>query len=383
MQIEPTARHTAIAVVRKAIEAAYRGDAARLAECYARDAVAVSPAFGEVRGRANIVATWGKLFSTFPDMAVEVSDTLVDGDRVAVLGSVKATDRVGWFGLPATGGPISYRLVLLFTIADGLITHDERIYDSTGVIERLEKAHLDKEMKTAADVQRALLARTAHVGSFFESVGHSVPCRAIGGDFFDFVELPSGDIGIALGDVAGKGPAAALLAAMLQGMLMAEAPAGDGPAAALARMNRRMAARRFESRFATLVYGVLSPNGRLTYSSAGHNPPVLVSGGRLRRLTSGGPLLGAFGHAAFEEETIRLADADTLVMFTDGVTEARNAADDEFGDDRLLSCVTAAADAPPAIVLGRIFEDVQTFCQRTDQTDDITVMVTRFCAAAR
>ena len=144
-----------------------------------------------------------------------------------------------------------------------------------------------------------------------------------------------------------------------------------------------MAAQRFESRFATLVYGVLSANGHLAYSSAGHNPPILASRGGLRRLTVGGPLLGAFGDAAFEEETIRLVDADTLVMFTDGVTEARNAADDEFGDDRLLSCVTAAADAPPAIVLGRIFEDVQTFCQRTDQTDDITVMVTRFCDAAR
>jgi len=90
-----------------------------------------------------------------------------------------------------------------------------RVYDNTGVLERLEKARLDKELRTAADVQRALLSRTAHLFRFCESVGDSVPCRAIGGDFFEYVELPSGDVGVAMGDVAGKGPAAALLSAML------------------------------------------------------------------------------------------------------------------------------------------------------------------------
>src|SRR5262249_21748271 len=149
--------------------------------------------------------------------------------------------------------------------------------DSAGVLERLEKARLDKELRTAGDVQRALLSRTTHVAAFCESVGDSVPCRAIGGDFFEFVERPNGDVGIAIGDVAGKGPAAALLASMLQGMLVVEATSSADPAATLSRINRHLSARRIESRFATLVYGVLSPAGQFVYANAGHNAPIVVA----------------------------------------------------------------------------------------------------------
>jgi len=348
-------------------------------DLYADEAVAVSPVFGLVKGRAAIAATWEKVMWTFADAAVEVSNVLVDGDRVAVLSTVRTTDRIGWFGLQPTGSPIAYRLVLLLTVAGDKIVHDERIYDSTGVLERLEKARLDKELRTAADVQRALLSRTAHRGRFCESVGDSVPCRAIGGDFFEFVELPSGDIGIAMGDVAGKGPAAALLAAMLQGMLAAEAPAGGGPALTLARINRLLAARRLGSRFVTLVYGVLSSDGQLVCSNAGHNPPALMMRDGIRRLETGGPILGAFADAAFEEETLHLHDRDTLVMFTDGVTEARSAGDEEFGENRLMTCLSASAASAPGVLLNRIFAAVHEFCQQADQSDDMTVTVTRFC----
>jgi len=256
-------REQVIALVQQLGDATRQRDLPRLMDFYAEEAVAVSPVFGTVRGKAAISDSWERVFSTFADFAVEVSNVLVDGDRVAVLGTVNSTDRLGWFGLPATGGRITYRLVLLLTLAGGKIVHDERIYDSTGVMERLEKARLDRELQTAADVQRALLPRATHEGSFCESVGDSVPCRAIGGDFFEFVELPSGNVGVAMGDVMGKGPPAALLAAMLQGMFSVEAPAGRGPAATLARINQQLAARHLGSRFATLVYAVLSPDGRL------------------------------------------------------------------------------------------------------------------------
>ena len=369
-------REEAIALVRQVGDATSRRDLRRLMDFYADEAVAVSPVFGTVRGKAAISDSWERLFSTFADFAVEVSNVLVDGDRVAVLGTVNSTDRLGWFGLPATGERITYRLVLLLTLAGGKIVHDERIYDSTGVMERLEKARLDKELQTAADVQRALRPRAAHAGSFCESVGDSVPCRAIGGDFFEFVELPSGDVGVAMGDVMGKGPPAALVAAMVQGMFSVEAPAGRGPAATLARINRQLAARHLGSRFATLVYAVLSPDGRLVYSNAGHNPPALVARDRTHRLTVGGPILGAFADATFVEDTLRLRARDTLIMFTDGVTEARNATDEEFGEDRLLACLAADAQSP-AVLLKRIFAAVNDFSEQADQSDDMTVTVTR------
>lgn len=378
MQNPSLLRKDALELIRQLLDAAGRRDFERVMECYAVDAVAVSPVFGELRGRAAVGETWRRLFSTFSDLTIDNVDFLVDGDRVAVLGRISTTDRIGWFGLPPTGSAIVYRLVLLFTIKDGQIVHDERIYDSTGVIDRLEKTRQDKELRIAADVQRALSPRTAHRSRFCESVGDSLPCRTIGGDFFEFLELPSGDAGIVMGDVSGKGPAAALLAAMLQGMFAVEAPAGDGPALTLSRINRRLAARNIESRFATVVYGVLSPDGRLVYANAGHNPPVLVGRNGIRRLTTGGTILGVFADAAFEEETLNLNRQDALVMFTDGVTEARSAEDEEFGEDRLIACLATRSASAPHDVLEHLFAAVRIFTERADQTDDITVTVTRF-----
>jgi ketosteroid isomerase-like protein len=371
-------REAVVAVARALLESARRHDIPRMMELYAEDAVAISPVFGEMKGRAAIAATWETLFSTVAEFSVEISHMLVDRDRIAVLGSVEAIDRVGWFGRAATGGPISYRIVLLFTVAGGKVVRDERIYDSLGVVERLEKNRLDKELRTAAEVQRALMTRTARQVRFCESVGDSVPCRAIGGDFFEFLELPSGDAGIVMGDVSGKGPAAALLAALVQGMLAVEAPAGDRPAATLARINRRLAARELESRFVTLVYAVLASDGRLTYSNAGHNAAVLLTRDGTRRLSAGGPILGAFADAVFEEETLQLSDGDTLVMFTDGVTEARGPYDEEFGEFRLMACLRAYAASSPTVLLNRTFDAVREFCEQIDQSDDITVAVTRF-----
>jgi ketosteroid isomerase-like protein len=370
-------RDAVLALVRQLLDAAHRRDIPGLMDLYAADAVAVSPVFGEVKGRAGIATTWERLFSTFTDFAVDISHVLIDRNRAAVLGTVAATDRVGWFGRQATGGPINYRLVLLFTVVDGKVVYDERIYDSAGVVERLEKVRLDHELRIAGDVQRALVSRTVQRAGFCESVGDSVPCRAIGGDFFEFLELPSGNVGIVVGDVAGKGPAAALLAAMVQGMFAVEGCLGDGPAVVLARINRRLAARGLGSRFVTLVYGILSADGQLVYSNAGHNPPVLLTRDGARRLTTGGTIVGVFAEATFEEETVRLSDRDTLVMFTDGVTEARSAHDEEFGEARLMECLNTNAASPPTVLRDRIFAAVHAFSHEIAQSDDVTVTVTR------
>jgi serine phosphatase RsbU (regulator of sigma subunit) len=375
-------RDAALALVRRLLAAARRRDLEEVRQCYAEDAVAESPAFGEIRGRDHIVDSWGTLFTSFSDISVDISTILVDGDRVAVLGTLTTSDLPSWFGRQSLAVPISYRIVLLFTIADGRVVRDQRIYDSAGLLERLEKLRIDRELRTAAEVQRALQPRTASAGPFYEASGDSLPCRAIGGDFFDFIELPSGDLGVVIGDVAGKGPAAALLAAMIQGMLESESDARqESPAAALSRINRRLIARDFGARFATVVYGVLSPDGRLVYSNAGHNPPVILAP-RLQRsvtrqLTIGGPILGSFSGATFDEDAVQLTSGDSLVMFTDGVIEARNADDDEFGEERLFKCLGTLADVGPGLVTGQILDAVRTFGGTAEQRDDITVAVVR------
>jgi steroid delta-isomerase-like uncharacterized protein len=367
-------RDAATAFVRRLADAVNAHDADRLADTYAEDAVVVSPAFSTLVGREAIRASWERIFSTFPDWAIEVHDVLVDGERIAAYGVNSGIDRKGWFGLPPTGGLVRYRAVLFLTLAGGRIVREERLYEMTAVLEGLEKARLDRELRTAAEVQAALLPRGVRVGGHYEAVGGSTACRTIGGDFFELADLPSGDLGVALGDVAGKGPAAALLAAMLQGMLAVEARAGNEPAATLSRVNRALLDRRV-GRFATLVYGVLAPDGGFAYSSAGHNPPLVVSPSGVRRLTAGGLLLGAFPDAAFEQEMVRLGAGDAVVLFSDGVTEARNAHDEEFGEERLVACVAAhAGDSAPDLAAA-VLDGVREFSGDAPPADDVTVAV--------
>jgi predicted ester cyclase len=369
-------REEMLAFVRQLRDVHRRREVPRLKDLYAADAIAISPMFGEVRGPDAIGASWTRLFSMIEDLRIEFSDLLIDGERIALLGKSSGTDRKGWFGLSPTGGPIEYRLVVLLTVIDGKIVREERIYDSAGVLERLEKAHLDQELKVAAEVQRALFFRNAYTSERIDAAADSLPCRAIGGDFFELMELPSGNLGIALGDVAGKGPPAALLAAMIQGMLGPETAIGGGPAEILARINRRLVSRRIAPRFATLVYVVLSPAGTLVYSNAGHNPPVLLSGSsRLERLEAGGPILGAFRDARFDEERLDLGSESTLVIFSDGVTDATNPCDDEFGESRLLNCLDESASRAPSALLSTVVGSVREFCQQAEQKDDITVAV--------
>lgn len=285
----------AVKLVEQLVEAAATRDLDRLAKLYSSSAVAISPVFGEVTGRDAIMRTWEMLFSTLKDIRVHISDLLVDEPRIAIVGEISAvTDRAGWFGFPARGVNVAYRMLLLLTFTEGQIVRDERIYDIANVVKGLEKARIDEELKTAAEVQRALLPRKSYAGTFCRAVGASAPSRAVGGDFFELVDLPSGDVGLAIADVSGKGPSAALLAALIQGMLLAEAVREGGPAAVVSRINALLAVRRIESRFATLMYCVVSPDGRLAYCNAGHNPPILLSSREVVRLDVGGVDSGRF-----------------------------------------------------------------------------------------
>ena len=375
-------REEAHDLVRQLVVAVNAHDAARLADFYSDDAVLVSPMFPGIVGRSAIAKNWESIFALFPDWKASVSDVLVDGERIAFLGTAGATDRNGWFGEPPTGERIEYRAVIVLTMARGKIVRDERIYDLAGVLQRLEKSRLDKELRLAAEVQRVLLSRSRRQTTYCEAMGDSIASRAIGGDFFELTQLPSAGFAVALGDVAGKGPASALLASMIQGMLAMELDDASSPAATLARLNRLLFRRGLEPRFATLVYGILSPSGRFIYCNAGHNPPMVLTHNRIRRLTTGGGILGAFDEAIFQEETLDLTAGETIIMFSDGVIDARNPQGEEFGEDRLISCLETNRASPVEILLRSILECVRDFCQGSAPGDDITVTVTRFQPAS-
>jgi sigma-B regulation protein RsbU (phosphoserine phosphatase) len=206
----------------------------------------------------------------------------------------------------------------------------------------------------------------------------SVPCRAIGGDFFDYFHLPRGGFGFVLGDVAGKGPPAALLASMLQGIFTANADRDGTPAGLLTLANEALVRRAIEARFATAIYSVLDRRGRLTYCNAGHNPPFLVGKSGVRRLECGGTVVGAFERTIFDEETYQLESGDVLVAYSDGLTEARDASGEEFGEERLLSCVKANRALSPADLLECLLSTAQQFSAGAAQSDDLTMLILRY-----
>jgi serine phosphatase RsbU (regulator of sigma subunit) len=244
--------------------------------------------------------------------------------------------------------------------------------------EALERAKLDQELKVAAAIQQSLLPASSRNGTFYSTAGTSLPCRAVGGDFFDYVDVAGDQFGFILGDVAGKGAPAALLAAAVLGMFGVEASYQSRCAPVITRLNRGLVRRDVDGRFLTAFYAILGPDGSLVYSNAGHNPPILVSGAEMRRLETGGPVLGLFEHAQFEEESLRLNPGDMVIAFSDGVSEAMNESGDEYTDGRLLAAVAANRGRPPRELLDSLLADVRTFSGRATPTDDVTMVVVQY-----
>jgi sigma-B regulation protein RsbU (phosphoserine phosphatase) len=244
--------------------------------------------------------------------------------------------------------------------------------------EALDKAKIDQELKVAAAIQQSLLPPGDHSGPFFTAYAASEPCRSVGGDFFDYIDMKEGHLGFIVGDIAGKGSPAALLAAAVLGMFSAEAFYQTGSSSPITRVNAGLFRRAIEARFLTAFYGILHHDGALIYTNAGHNPPILVKKNGIQRLEAGGVVLGLFEAATFEQEQVMLEKGDILLAFSDGVTEAMNEASEEFGDDQLVSLIRSRHGQEPRKVLEDLLEDVKKFCGDAVQSDDVTMMVVRY-----
>ena len=185
-----------------------------------------------------------------------------------------------------------------------------------------------------------------------------MPCRTVGGDFYDYVDVSDTEFGFALGDVAGKGPPAAMLAAVVQSNFGALAPVTREPAEMMLRLNQALLRRQIDARFATMCYGVARPSGEFSYCNAGQEPPLVISKDGIRWLETGGPVLGLLPMARYEYETVTLAPGDLVIVCSDGVTEARSVTNEEFGRDRMLEAVKSdarrqAGHRPRPAALGR------------------------------
>jgi sigma-B regulation protein RsbU (phosphoserine phosphatase) len=244
--------------------------------------------------------------------------------------------------------------------------------------ESAEKARTDHDLKIAAEIQRNMLPEPVFEIGTVDLAAESIPCRTVGGDFYDYLEIGERGLGFALGDVAGKGPPAALLAAAVQSNFVALAPVSSEPAETMARVNKALLRRAIDARFATMFYGAVTADGRLSYCNAGQEPPLVVGRNAVSWLETGGPVLGLLSIATYEFETVVLEPGDLVIVCSDGVTEARNRHGDEFGRDRLVDAVRGRHGAKPETVLEHLISAVKLFSEGTAQADDVTALVLRY-----
>jgi serine phosphatase RsbU (regulator of sigma subunit) len=253
------------------------------------------------------------------------------------------------------------------------------IYNARLFKEAQEKRKLEEELGIAREIQQALLPAPDKCTAFVSACSLNLPCREVGGDYFDYFDMDGDRLGFALGDVAGKGMPAALLAAMIQGIFCAQTLLNLPLPSMIANVNCSLAKRGTGNRFVTFFFGILDAEGNCTYTNAGHNPPFLVRpDGSLQELTEGGMVLGLFPGASYEAKTIQLQPGDHLVLFTDGLLEALNTLGEEFGEQRVRGLLRENAGATSPVILRRLQEELASFSALAPQHDDITMMVIGF-----
>jgi sigma-B regulation protein RsbU (phosphoserine phosphatase) len=242
-----------------------------------------------------------------------------------------------------------------------------------------QRERLSRELEIAREVQERLFPQGCPPTAGLDCAGRCRPASGVGGDYYDWLELPDGGLGIAIGDVSGKGVPAALLMASLQASLRSQIIAGPTDLASLmSNMNRLVYEATPSNRYATFFYAQYQLAARrLDYVNGGHNPPMLFRRGEVIRLDQGGPAVGLFRPACYMQASIDLRQGDVLVLFTDGISEAMNSSDEEWEEERLIESVRKCADHPAPEMLDAIVQDADVFVAGAPQHDDMTLMVVR------
>jgi len=235
-----------------------------------------------------------------------------------------------------------------------------------------------RELEVAAKVQNRLLPARAPTLEGYDCAGVTVPSLAVGGDFHDWIALPGGNWGVAVGDVAGKGVPGAILMASVRAALRAQAEHIYALTHVMRRVNEGLTADTEPAEFATLFYGVLDSTARrLTYANAGHEPGVLVRGDTIHLLQTGGPLLGVIGNADYEQGVVDLQAGDTLILYSDGACDATNYKGQRFGRDRLMDALRRHAVHEAARAVEEIRWDIRRWTGLAPQADDLTLVVVK------
>ena len=251
--------------------------------------------------------------------------------------------------------------------------------------EAIEKQRMEDELLIARDIQKGLLPSVLPVVPGIDIAAANFSSKQVGGDYYDVVPLDEHRYIVAIGDVSGKGTPAALLMANMQATIRALVPLQLSLSELTARVNNLMCQNTGGDKFVTFFWGALDHRNRtLRYVNAGHNHPYLLHGdGSMQRLDKGGMILGVLETLIpYEEGEVVLREGDLLVLFTDGVSEAMNPANQEYGEERLEAMVRGSGDQGARALIEAIHRDIQAHADGAPQSDDITMMVLRFLASS-
>jgi steroid delta-isomerase-like uncharacterized protein len=414
------------ALVRKFFEEAWgKGNLATVDEFMAAEYVehphpsTLSPG---AEGLKQVIAAYR---TAFPDLKTMLDDIFAEGDRVAFRWSVSGTHLGDWLGIPPTGNHVAANGITVFRISGGMVveswtsidlspTEEELQWLTEGgggarsadislaergtsppiwdvltrnltwrsrVAEIQERERIEQELQVARQIQQALLPEATPELYGWQLAAYYKPAREVGGDFYDFLELVDGHLGLVVGDATGKGMPAALVMATTRGMLRAVAQSLDSPGGLLQRVNNALYPDIPSEMFVTCFYAILDPkSGTLSYANAGHDLPYLHHSGDCEELRARGMPLGLMPGMSYEEKEIELDVGEGVFFYSDGLVEAHDPKGEMCGFPRLRALVAQHGEQRS---LGDfLLEDLYSFGgEDWEQEDDITLLTLRRSAA--
>lgn len=303
------------------------------------------------------------------------------GLLLALLGFLQMFQGIGSLSLPlpfSPGGDLHLGLPAP-AFADGALTLFVAfvLVNLLVLLEVADRLSLKNDLEVARGIQSAMLPQATYSDSCLEAFGLTRPANTVGGDFYDILPRQDGRLVVALGDVAGKGSPAALLMALLLAIFRTLLDEGLEGAALATRLNAQVTRHAPPSRFITLFMAACEPcSGRLVYVNAGHMPALVRrAGGEIERLTKGDIALGMFEGSTYAAHEMWLQPGETVVLYSDGVTEAENHRGQPFEESGLVRVISAYADASPRDLAHAVLRLVEAHAQETTLADDVTLLV--------
>jgi phosphoserine phosphatase RsbU/P len=295
----------------------------------------------------------------------------VSGRRLGVLA---VADKESRDGRVLDFTPADARLLSLFANQAAAAIETARLHRAA-----IESERIEREMELAAAIQREILPHSIPEVAGVELAAANLPTRHVGGDYYDLFPLSRGRLGFLVADVSGKGVPAALLVSTVHAAVHLQIDEAKTVVELVTRIDRHLRRYAATRRFLTLFFGLFEPDtGLLTYVSAGHNPALLLRrSGHMARLNSTGVPVGMFPDASWRQETVTLAPGDLLCLYTDGLTEAVNVQEEEFGMERLSALVAGGRDMPLKPLCERVLAEVADFARDMPQYDDQTLLLLR------